>query len=194
MQPSDEVSASTNSAVTVFCGSRSGADPRYTEAARAFARELHARGLSLVYGAGNCGLMGVLADTALELGVKVVGVIPDFLVGIEVAHGGLDELHVVADMHERKALMARHAGAFVALPGGLGTFEELFEVWTWAQLGLHRKPIGLLDVGGFWQGLLSQLDRMVDQGFVDAGERARIRVADDPSLLLDALGLPSASA
>ena len=183
------MSAGSDTAVTVFCGSRSGVDPVHAAAAREFAGELAERGLSLVYGAGNCGLMGVLADTALELGVEVVGVIPDFLVGIEVAHERLNELHVVRDMHERKALMAQRAAAFVALPGGLGTLEELFEVWTWAQLGLHSKPIGLLDVGGFWQGLLSQIDGMVDQGFVDASERARLRVENDPARLLDALDL-----
>jgi uncharacterized protein (TIGR00730 family) len=138
-----------------------------------------------VYGGGNVGLMGILADAALGAGARVVGVIPEALVARELAHAGLSELRVVGSMHERKALMAELADAFIALPGGLGTLDELFEVWTWAQLGLHARPIGLLDVEGFFQPLVAHLDRAVAEGFVRPQHRAMVVIEGEPERLLD---------
>src|SRR5581483_9836985 len=142
------------SSLAVFCGSSSGNDPRHAEGARDFGRLLAEHGIAIVYGGGRVGLMGALADAALAAGGRVVGVIPEALVARELAHPGLSELRVVASMHERKATMAELADAFVALPGGIGTLEELFEVWTWGQLGLHRKACGLLDLHGYYTSLL----------------------------------------
>jgi len=156
----------------VFCGSSTPDDPRYREAARDLGALVAARGIELVYGGGQVGLMGVLADAALEADGRVVGVIPVGLFSREVGHTGLTELHEVATMHERKALMYDLADAFVALPGGLGTLDELAEVVTWAQLGLHRKPVALLDVDGFWDPLVAQLDRMVEVGLLKPANRA----------------------
>lgn len=152
--------------VCVFCGSSPGADPAYVAAARATGTELARRGLTLVYGAGSVGLMGAVADAALAAGGDVVGVIPEHLMGVEVDHRGLTELHVVESMHARKALMAERADAFVALPGGFGTFEEVLEILTWSQLGLHRKAVGFLDVAGYYAPLLRFFQQAVDAGFV----------------------------
>jgi len=171
--------------VAVYCGSNPGARPAYADAARRLGILLGTRGLGLVYGGGNVGLMGVLADAALGAGARVVGVIPEALVARELAHGGVSELRVVGSMHERKALMAELADAFIALPGGLGTLDELFEVWTWAQLGLHARPIGLLDVEGFFESLVSHLDRAVAEGFVRPEHRAMVVIEREPERLLD---------
>jgi hypothetical protein len=171
----------------VFCASSPGRDGRFLAVARDFGRLLAARGIRLVYGGGRVGLMGALADGALGAGGTVVGIIPEPLVDRELAHHGLTELRVVASMHERKATMADLAEAFVALPGGIGTLEELFEVWTWGQLGLHRKPCGLLDVAGYFGGLLDFLRHSVDEGFI-AAETANLLVVErDPERMLAAL-------
>jgi len=173
--------------VCVFCGSSRGARPIYVEAARQLARELSQRKLGLVYGGGNVGLMGVLADEMLALGAEVIGVIPETLVSLEVAHTGLRDLRVVDSMHARKAMMADTADGFVALPGGLGTLEEFLEVLTWAQLGMHDKPMGLLDVHGYFEPLLQLLDHAVDERFLRAEHRALISVAMEPGNLLEAM-------
>jgi len=170
--------------VCVYCGSSFGDDPRFAAAAAAFGATLAASGRTLVYGGGCVGLMGVLADAALAAGGRVVGVIPQALVDKEVAHFGLSELCVVASMHERKALMAELCDGFVALPGGIGTLEELFEAWTWGQLGLHEKPYGLLNVGGFFDPLLSFLDSQVAHRFVRPEHRNLLLVATDGEELL----------
>ena len=162
-------------AVCVFCGSSAPADPRYRDAARALGALIARRGVDLVYGAGSVGLMGELADAALGHGGRVIGVIPAGLFAREVGHTGLTELHEVASMHERKQLMYDLSDAFVALPGGLGTLEELAEVATWSQLGLHSKPIALLDVDGFWEPLVSQLDRMAGVGLLKPTSRDLIQ-------------------
>jgi hypothetical protein len=174
--------------VCVFCGSSRGVRPEYAEAAERFAHALARAGLGLVYGGGNVGLMGVLADAALAAGCEVLGVIPEALQQRELGHAGLHELHVVGSMHERKAKMAALADAFVALPGGLGTLEELFEVWTWGQLGFHQKPVALLEVGDYWQPLVTMIDRMVLEGFVPVKHRRMLVVEDDPARLLVRLG------
>lgn len=171
--------------ICVFCGSSPGASPAYAEAARQLGRLLAQRGLGLVYGGGNVGLMGILADTVLEEGGEVIGVIPHSLVALEVGHQGLTDLRLVDTMHERKALMADLADGFVALPGGIGTLDEWFEIWTWAQLGLHAKPCGLLDVAGYYSPLLAFLDRMVEERFLREIHRAFVLVDDDSAILLD---------
>jgi uncharacterized protein (TIGR00730 family) len=173
--------------VCVFCGSNTGDDPRFAAAARDFGALLAKEGIALVYGGGHVGLMGVLADAVLANGGKAIGVIPRALWDREVGHRGLTELHIVETMHERKAMMASLADAFVALPGGLGTLEEIFEVWTWAQLGLHAKPVGFLDVSGYFGPLLEFLDRGVDAGFIRAQYRAAAIVDADPAALLERL-------
>lgn len=173
--------------VCVYLGSREGHDPRFRDAAVALGRGIAERGLGLVYGGARIGLMGAVADAALEAGGEVIGVMPHHLVDREMAHHGLSELIRVDNMHERKASMAAHADAFVALPGGIGTLEELFEVWTWQYLGLHDKPVGLLDVAGFYQPLLSFLDNAVDAGFLAARTRAQLQHAGTPDSLLDSL-------
>ncbi|HEV8550158.1 MAG TPA: TIGR00730 family Rossman fold protein [Polyangiaceae bacterium] len=179
--------------VCVFCGSSSGRNPRYTHAARAFGRVLAARGTTLVYGGGHVGLMGILADSVLEGGGKVIGVIPERLAERELAHRHLTELIVSSSMHERKAKMATLANAFVALPGGLGTLDELFEIWTWAQLGFHRKPIGLLNVDRFFGPLLELTEHMADEGFIRV-EHLDLAIADDDGArLLDRLEALEAS-
>lgn len=174
-------------ALCVYCGSRHGTSPQYTAAAQALGLAIGARGWSLVYGGGNVGLMGEVADAALAARAPVVGVIPESLMRREVGHTGLTELQVVPDMHERKRRMAEHADAFVALPGGIGTFEELFEVWTWRQLGYHAKPTGLLNIGGYYDRLIDFLAQSVDQGFLDAQQFRSIIVATDVNALLDVL-------
>lgn len=173
--------------VCVFCGSSAGHDLRYAAAAKALGRTLGMRGIDLVYGGASVGLMGVVADAALEHGCRVIGVIPDALVRQEVAHTGLGDLRVVASMHERKALMAELADAFMALPGGIGTLEEIFEVWTWAQLGHHGKPCALLNVDGYYDSLLAFLDTVEINGFIQSQHRAMLLVAEDPEALLAGL-------
>ena len=174
--------------VCVYCGSREGADPAYGEAADAVGREIARRGWQLVYGGGRAGLMGRVADAALAAGAPVVGVIPASLMEREHGHRGLSELHVVQTMHERKRLMAERSDAFVALPGGIGTFEELFEVWTWRQLGYHDKPIGLLNVAGYYDPLLAFMDATVNRGFVAPAQRRLLEVDSDAAALLARLG------
>ena len=173
--------------VCVFCGSRPGVRPAYAEAARATGALLAARGLGLVTGGGKVGLMGVVADAALGGGAEAIGVIPRALVEREVGHEGLTELHVVETMHQRKAAMASLSDAFVALPGGIGTLEELFEVWTWSVLGYHAKPVGLLNVAGYYDRLLGFLDGAVAEGFFHPAHRARLVSAETPEALLDLL-------
>ena len=172
--------------VCVFCASSPGADPAFAAAAERLGRELAAQGLGLVYGGASVGLMGRLADATLAAGGEVIGVIPKAMVDLEVAHHGLADLRIVDSMHARKALMAELANAFIALPGGLGTLDELFEILTWAQLGLHSKPIGLLEVGGYFTPLLAFLDGAVDARFLAPGHRAMLLVANDPTALLAA--------
>jgi uncharacterized protein (TIGR00730 family) len=173
--------------VCVFCGASRGRTPAYAEAARAFGATAAARGLGLVYGGGRVGLMGALADAALAAGGEVVGVIPQELVDRELAHGGLSELRVVGSLHERKAEMAELADAFVALPGGFGTLDELMEQLTWSQLGLHAKPVGLLDVEGYWRPLIALARHATEEGFVRESDLGSIAVGDDPELLLGRL-------
>ena len=173
--------------VCVFCGSKHGVRPEYTEAARAMGVALVEAGVDLVYGGGKVGLMGVVADAVLEAGGAVIGVIPDHMSDREIAHDGLTELRVVGSMHERKAQMYELSDGFAALPGGLGTLEELFEITTWSQLGLHAKPTGLLDVGGFYGPLVGFLDQLVTEGFVSERHRRLLRVAADPADLLGLL-------
>ncbi len=171
----------------VFCGSSTPPDVRYREAARALGTLAATRGIGLVYGGGRVGLMGELADAALGAGGRVIGVIPTGLFSREVAHTGLTELHEVGTMHERKQLMYDLADGFVALPGGLGTLEELAEVSTWSQLGLHAKPVVLLDVDGFWDPLAEQLDRMVAVGLLKPSNRALIQRAASPGQAMSVL-------
>jgi len=172
--------------ICVYCGSRPGNRPDYEQAARAFARELLRRDLGLVYGGGSVGLMGVVADVVVEGGGDAIGVIPEAIREREVDHGGLDQLHVVDSMHDRKAKMVELSDGFVALPGGLGTLEELFEVLTWSQLGFHEAPCGLLDVADFYADVLAHLDRATDAGFVEPAHRDLLLSDDDPAALLDA--------
>jgi uncharacterized protein (TIGR00730 family) len=171
----------------VFCGSSPGARPEYRDAAAAFGATLAGRGVRLVYGGGHVGLMGVVADAVLAGGGKVVGVITDGLQAREVGHTGLPDLRVVATMHERKALMASMADAFVALPGGAGTLDEFFEAWTWTQLGIHRKPVGLLNVAGYFDPLLAFLDRAVADRFIRQEHAAAVVVDQEGGRLLDRL-------
>jgi uncharacterized protein (TIGR00730 family) len=171
--------------ICVFAGSSLGAAPEFAGAARELGREIARRGSRLVYGGARTGLMGVVAEAALAANGQVVGVMPALLVDREVAHRGLSELIVVGSMHERKETMARLSDGFVALPGGFGTLDEFFEALTWAQLGLHDKPCGLLDIGGYYQSLLTFMDRAVSAGFVKEPYRSRVLVATDPAALLD---------
>lgn len=173
--------------VCVFCGSRPGARPEYLALASELGRELAARSLALVYGGASVGLMGRMADAALAAGGRVIGVIPRALVDRELAHAGLSELHVVDTLHQRKALMAERADAFVALPGGVGTLDELFEIVTWRVLGLHAKPIALLDPVGYYRPLAAVLDGMVGEGFLEPGHRQLIHRAASVAELLAAL-------
>ncbi len=175
------------SAVAVYCGSNAGNDPAYARAAAALGRTLAERGIRLVYGGGQVGLMGVVADAALGSGGEVYGVITEALVAKEVSHRGLTGLRVVATMHERKAVMADAADAFVMLPGGFGTLDEFFEVVTWTQLGIHAKPCGILDAAGFFSPLRALVDGAVTAGFVRPAHRDMIVADDDPARLLDRL-------
>ena len=170
----------------VFCGSSTGGDPAYAEAARVLGATLAGRGVTLVFGGGQVGLMGVVADAALEAGGEVVGVIPKALVEREIEHKNLTELHVVGSMHARKALMSELSEGFIALPGGNGTLEEFFEVLTWAQLGEHEKPCGLLNTASFYDPLLAVFDHMTESGFVSDEHRKLVLVERDPEKLLRA--------
>lgn len=171
----------------VYCGASSGADPRYVAAAQELGHYLGQAGHTLIYGGGAVGLMGHVASAALEAGGKVVGVITQHLADLELAHPGATQMHVVQTMHERKALMGSLADAFVALPGGYGTLEELFEVLTWHQLGLHPKPVALYDVAGYWQPLLRCLDHMRGEQFLSAAHREMLLVAESAEGLLESL-------
>jgi uncharacterized protein (TIGR00730 family) len=171
--------------VCVFCGSSRGRDPRYAEQTAALARELVSRGIGVVFGGGSIGLMGVLADHALAGGGTVTGVIPHGLAARELAHRGVADMRVVPTMHARKALMAELADGFIALPGGIGTLDELFEITTWSQLGIHRKPVGVLNVAGYYDPLVALLDHAVAGGFVPADSRGLVIVDDEPAALLD---------
>jgi hypothetical protein len=170
--------------VCVFCGSNTGSRALYAEKAAEFGRTIAARGLTLVYGGSKLGLMGIMADAALAAGGAVVGVIPAALIEREIAHGALTELRQVKSMHERKAMMADLSDAFVAMPGGAGTLEEFFEIWTWAQLGHHRKPVGLLNSGGFFDRLLAFLDHVEGERFMRGEHRRMLLVDSDPGRLL----------
>lgn len=170
--------------ICVYCGSSAGTEPAFLQQADALGRLLAEKQIGLVYGGAQIGLMGAIADAALAAGGKVTGVMPEFLVRKEVAHQGLTELTVVDSMHERKMAMAELADAFIAMPGGLGTFEELFEVLTWAQLGLHSKPCGLLNVSGYFNDLVRFLDHAVEQGFVSRENRSILHVEANPATLL----------
>jgi uncharacterized protein (TIGR00730 family) len=171
--------------ICVFCGSNSGANPLYAEAAHNLGRLIAARGLRLVYGGARVGLMGALADAALAAGAHVTGIMPIALVEKEIAHAGLTELRTVGSMHERKAMMADRSDAFLGLPGGAGTLEEVFEVWTWGQLGHHRKPVGLLNVAGFYDKLGAFLDHQMSERFVREEHRQMLAIESDPETLLD---------
>lgn len=171
--------------ICVFCGSNPGASPIYAEAARTLGATLAGRGLGLVYGGGKVGLMGAVADGALAAGGEAIGVIPHALVAREVSHQGLTDLRVVDSMHERKALMAELADGFIVLPGGIGTLEEFFEVWTWAQLGLHAKPIGLLDVAGYYKQLQGFIDHAVAERFLHPDHRSTVLIDEEAGRLLD---------
>ncbi|WP_428506715.1 TIGR00730 family Rossman fold protein [Pseudonocardia sp.] len=173
--------------VCVFCGSNPGRVPAYLDAVGELAGLLAARGVRIVYGGNSVGTMGALADTALAAGGEVVGVVPEQLAGVELLHEGLSELHLVGSMHERKALMGELADGFVALPGGLGTLEELAEVLTWSQIGLHRKPVGLLNTAGYYDHLLAFLDHAVAERFLRTDDRALVLTAATPAVLLDVM-------
>ncbi len=173
----------------VYCGAAQGIKPVYAEAARLLAKEMVRHDIALVYGGGNVGLMGVIADAVLALGGRATGVIPQALVDKEVAHLHLTAQHVVKDMHERKAMMAELSDGFIAMPGGLGTLEELFEMLTWSQLGFHAKPIGLLNVEGFYDGLITFLRHQVEQGFVKPQQAALMLSEHEPAALLRRFGI-----
>ncbi|HKX42923.1 MAG TPA: TIGR00730 family Rossman fold protein [Burkholderiaceae bacterium] len=174
--------------ICVYCGSRPGAKPEYADAARAIGAAIGERGWQLVYGGGRAGLMGIVADAALAAGAPVVGVIPESLMGRELGHRGLTELHVVQTMHERKLMMAERSDAFIALPGGIGTFEELFEVWSWRQLGYHDKPLGLLNIAGYYDTLLEFLRNSERLGLMTNEQLALLQVSDAPLALLAEMG------
>jgi uncharacterized protein (TIGR00730 family) len=176
--------------IAVYLGSSPGQQPEFMVAAEQTGRALAEAGLGIVYGGASVGLMGALADAALAAGGEVIGVIPDGLFAVEVAHQGLTRLEVVPSMHDRKARMAELADGFAALPGGLGTLDELLEVLTWQQLRLHGKPIALLDVGGFWDGLLGFVDSLVEHGFVPAASRRGLQRAASPAELVSLLKIP----
>jgi uncharacterized protein (TIGR00730 family) len=180
--------------VAVYCGSRFGDRPAYAQAASVLGRLIAETGGSLVYGGGRVGLMGAVAGAALGAGARVVGVIPQALMDREVGHTGLTELHVVQTMHERKQRMAERADAFIALPGGIGTLEEIYEVWSWQQLGYHDKPVGLLNVEGYYDALLDFMRTSHQRGFVSTPQYEALLVDDDPARLLDRIGHAAARA
>ncbi len=171
--------------ICVYCGSNAGNDPIYREQAQAMGRALVERGLGLVYGGSRVGIMGVVADAVLAAGGRAIGILPEALMKKELAHKGLTELHVVQSMHERKTMMAARSDGFIAMPGGIGTLEEIFEVWTWAQLGFHNKPCGLLNVAGFYDKLAGFLDHAADSGFMQPQHRQMLALESDPNRLLD---------
>ena len=173
--------------VCVYCGSSSGARPLYVEAARAFGRALVEHDLVLIYGGGKVGLMGTIADTVMEAGGRAIGVIPELLVSKEIGHKGLTELHVVPDMHHRKKMMADLSDAFVAMPGGVGTLEELFEAYTWAQLGYHQKPVAVLNIDGFYDPLIAMLKHTVQEGFMRQTYLDALEFDSDPTELIGKL-------
>lgn len=174
--------------ICVYCGSRPGGQAAYAEAAKAIGEGIGRRGWQLVYGGGRAGLMGIVADAALAAGATAVGVIPESLMGRELGHRGLTELHVVQTMHQRKLMMAERSDAFLALPGGIGTFEELFEVWSWRQLGYHDKPLALLNVAGYYDTLLDFLGESRREGLMTEQQLELLQVGTDPQLVLDELG------
>jgi hypothetical protein len=182
--------------ICVYCGSRPGSLPAFAQAARIVGAEIGRRGWGMVYGGGRAGLMGVVADAAIAAGAMVVGVIPHSLMQRELGHGGLAELHVVQTMHERKLMMAERSDAFLALPGGIGTFEELFEVWSWRQLGYHDKPLGLLNTAGYYDTLTAMMHGAQECGFVTPTQRELLNVDTDAPRLLDTLAaaMPMATA
>ena len=180
--------------LAVYCGSATGVDPAFADAARLLGRTMVERGIDLVYGGGRLGLMGIVADAVLDSGGKVYGVIPQALVEHEVAHRGCTELYTVANMHERKAKMTELTDAFVALPGGIGTLDELFEAWTWNALGYHAKPFCLLNVNGFWDGLGGFMDHVRDSGFLSTPRRNQLLKADAPGEAIDLLDAAAKSA
>lgn len=171
--------------IAVFCGSSAGNDPIYVQQAKSLGEKLVAEGINLVYGGSTVGCMGAVADAVMEAGGKVIGVIPKKLVSVELAHEHLTELHVVDTMHERKALMADYADGFIALPGGTGTLEEWFEAITWAQLGYHKKPCGLLNINSYYTPLISLFDHMIEHGFVKREYKELILIDKDPTLLIE---------
>jgi len=173
--------------LAVYCGSSMGSEAWFAEVARALGEEMARRGIALVYGGGHRGLMGVVADAVLSGGGEAYGVIPQALVDLEVAHKGLTELHIVSTMHERKALMTELTDAFVAIPGGVGTLDELFEAWSWNALGYHCKPFALLNAGDFWGGMIGFLDHVTRSGFMSPARRAQLIVADSVPGVIDAL-------
>ena len=173
--------------ICVFCGSKPGNDPTFREAARELGRCLAGRGQELVFGGGSVGLMGIIADAVLEAGGRVIGVIPEMLATVELLHPRVPEMRRVDSMHTRKATMAELSDAFIAMPGGYGTLEELFEIITWAQLGIHRKPIGLLNPAGFYDPLVEMVDHMIAAGFIQPSYRELFLVESDPARLLDRL-------
>jgi uncharacterized protein (TIGR00730 family) len=180
--------------LAVYCGSAPGAQPVFAEAARATAAAMVRRGVELVYGGGRLGLMGLIADSVLELGGQVYGVIPEALIELEVAHEGVTELHRVETMHERKAKMTELADAFLALPGGIGTLDELFEAWSWNALGYHAKPFCLLNVEGFWDGLIEFIDHATVSGFLSKQRRAQLLIAQTPDEAVELLDEAAAAA
>lgn len=180
--------------LAVYCGSAIGSDAAFSDAARATAEAMVSEGVDLVYGGGRLGLMGLMADSVLELGGRVYGVIPHALVDLEVAHLGLTELERVANMHERKARMTELADAFLALPGGIGTLDEMFEAWSWNVLGYHAKPFCLLNVAGFWDGLIAFIDHATASGFLSQQRRQQLLVADNPAAALKLLDEAAATA
>jgi len=180
--------------IAVYCGSASGVDPAFADAGRDLARTMAARGIDMVYGGGRLGLMGIVADEMLAAGGKVYGVIPEALVAHEVAHLGCTELFTVANMHERKAKMTELCDAFVALPGGIGTLDELFEAWTWNALGYHAQPFCLLNVHGFWDGLSGFMDHVSASGFLSAPRRQQLLTAETADAAIDLLDVAAKSA
>ena len=170
----------TQSLIALYCGSRAGNKPIYRDTAIELAQHIATQGFGIVYGGASIGLMGQVADTVLEPGGEVVGVIPEFMLDYEIAHSQLTELHIVKSMHERKALMAERASAFIALPGGLGTFEEILEIATWGQLNQHQKPMIIYNVNRFYDALIAQLDHAVDEGFLPPQHRAKLIICENP--------------
>jgi len=180
--------------LAVYCGSAAGSQPAFADATRATAAAMVSNRVDLVYGGGRLGLMGLIADSVLAGGGRVYGVIPNALVNLEVAHTGLTELHRVETMHERKAKMTDLADAFLALPGGIGTLDELFEAWSWNALGYHKKPFCLLNVDGFWDGMIAFIDHATDSGFLSAQRRGQLLVAATPEQALELLDEAAAAA